>query len=128
MLKEYDLDIEVKANDIDQMGHVNNVIYLQWAQAVAAAHWENEAASEYQEQYQWVVLRHEIDYIKPAFIGDLLKARTWIESLEGARSIRIVEIKRGEQLIVKTRTSWVILNANTGRPARIPAGLKAEFL
>ena len=36
----FDLKIQVEAKHIDVLGHVNNVMYVQWMQDVAAAHIE----------------------------------------------------------------------------------------
>ncbi len=120
--------ITVTPADIDGMGHVNNVVYLRWVQEVAESHWYSAAKAEYIQKYQWVVLRHEIDYLKPALPGDEIIGETWIESLEGARSIRLVELKRGDVILAKARTTWVMLDAQTGRPARVPTDMQDQFL
>jgi acyl-CoA thioester hydrolase len=60
-------NILVHQSDIDELGHVNNVVYLGWAQDVAAAHWEALATPEIRQQNVWVALRHEIDYLGAAF-------------------------------------------------------------
>ena len=36
----FDLALTVKAKHIDGLGHVNNVVYVQWMQDVATAHIE----------------------------------------------------------------------------------------
>src|SRR5439155_1120943 len=68
----------VEPGDIDDLGHVNNVVYLRWVQDVAAAHWEATIAPEERVDVAWVVLRHEIDYQHPAVLGDQVVARTWV--------------------------------------------------
>ncbi len=128
MKKVHQHKITVSPADIDQMGHVNNVVYVRWVQEVAESHWYSAAKEGYTEKYLWVVLRHEIDYLKPALAGDDLMGETWIETLEGARSIRIVEIKRGDKVIAKARTTWVMLDGKTGRPARVPKDMQEQFL
>ncbi len=128
MKKVHQYKISVSPDDIDQMGHVNNVVYLRWVQEVAESHWFGVADKEYTEKYLWVVLRHEIDYLKPALPGDELFGETWIETLEGARSIRLVEIKRGDEVLAKARTTWVMLDSQTGRPARVPVEMQQQFL
>lgn len=62
--------ITVTEPDIDELGHVNNVVYVRFVQEVSAAHWAAAAPKALQEKYLWVVLRHEIDFLKPAFLGD----------------------------------------------------------
>src|SRR3546814_11744635 len=50
------------AADIDELGHVNNAVWVEWIQALAVAHWEAVAPADQQAAYIWVVTRHEIDY------------------------------------------------------------------
>lgn len=120
--------IRVKPTDIDAMGHVNNVVYLQWVQDAAAAHWQAHASAELQQQYNWVVLRHEIDYQRPAFLNDHLEARTWVQSYAGVRSVRVVQIVRtpDQQVLAEARTTWCLVAA-TGRPVRINEAIMQVF-
>ena len=36
-------DISIIREDIDDLGHVNNVVYVRWAQEVATRHWTTAA-------------------------------------------------------------------------------------
>ncbi len=74
----YEIERSVEPADIDQLGHVNNVVYLRWVQDAAVAHWVAAASEAEQRSYLWVVTRHEIDYKRPAFAGDTIVARTWV--------------------------------------------------
>jgi acyl-CoA thioester hydrolase len=64
------------AEHIDKLGHVNNAVWVQWIQEIAVAHWRSVAAPEHDESYFWVVVRNEIDYLRPAHEGDTVTART----------------------------------------------------
>ena len=66
----YQHKLEISDDDIDHLGHVNNVVYVRWVQEVAASHWEHVASPILKTKYAWVVLRHEIDYKNPAFLKD----------------------------------------------------------
>ncbi|MGH9439780.1 MAG: acyl-CoA thioesterase, partial [Terriglobia bacterium] len=90
----FELPISVSAADIDQIGHVNNVSYLRWVQDAAVAHWRAAAPAADQEKLLWVVLRHEIDYKQPAFLGDQLTARTWVGHATRLKFERHTEIVR----------------------------------
>ncbi len=90
--KDFSISITVHKNDIDELGHVNNVVYVRWVQEVAAAHWDSLASSEIKQKYVWVVLRHEIDYLSAAFEDDSITATTWVGESNGARSERFVQI------------------------------------
>jgi acyl-CoA thioester hydrolase len=72
----FELTIGVEPGDIDELGHVNNIAYLRWVQEVAAAHWKAIASVEDQTSFRWVVVRHEIEYKHPAYLGDRVIAKT----------------------------------------------------
>ncbi len=122
--------ITVQPDDIDDLGHVNNVVYLRWVQDVAAAHWTNNASAEMKKKYSWVVLRHEIDYRNPAFLGDKLIARTWVSSCEGVRSVRNVKFYQSAsgKLVAETKTNWCLLDSQSMRPKRIEQDIISIFL
>ena len=124
---KFSLKITVKPEDIDEMNHVNNIVYLRWAQQVAAAHWNRLITSEMQSKYQWVALRHEIDYLSPAFLGDELVGQTWVNAMDGVKSIRHVEFYRGEKCLAKAITHWCLLDASTLKPKRIGQDIKVLF-
>ena len=116
---------------IDELDHVNNAVWVQWIQDVAVAHWRSLAAPEHDEAYFWVVVRHEIDYLRPAFEGDRVTARTWIDADDpGARdSIRHMEFTGPDgKLLVRARTQWAIIDKAAGRPVRVPREVVAPFL
>src|SRR5690606_15099219 len=80
-------------DDIDVNGHVNNVVYLRWAQDIAIAHWTALAPAEEVERWAWIVLRHEVDYRRALRPGETVFARTWVaDAPEGPRFDRFVRI------------------------------------
>jgi acyl-CoA thioester hydrolase len=119
--KDFSLAITVSKNDIDELGHVNNVVYVRWVQEAAAAHWDSLASSEIKQKYVWVVLRHEIDYLSAAFENDTITATTWVGDSKGARSERFVHIANTKtgKLIAKAKTTWCMLDGATMRPKRV---------
>jgi acyl-CoA thioester hydrolase len=117
----------VKAEDIDAQGHVNNVRYLQWIQDVAVAHWLNKATDEQKAAITWVVMRHEVDYLRPAFEGEEITARTWVGENNGAKWERFTEIERDDKTLVKAKSIWVALDKQTLRPRRVTSELREKF-
>src|SRR5262249_24564150 len=118
----------VRPDDIDEQGHVNNVAYLRWIQDVAVAHWRHSATAEQQEKFGWVVVRHEIDYKKQAFENDEIIAVTWVGEWSKVTCERFTEIFRGNELLVKRRTVWCMLDRKTAKPARIARDLIERFV
>ena len=112
--------LQVMPSDIDEMGHVNNVVYVRWVQEVAAAHWNHSASSFLRGKYLWVVLRHEIDYKNPAFLQDDITGLTWVGDYSGARFDRFVKLMAGTKILAEAKTTWCLLDAKSQRPIRIP--------
>jgi acyl-CoA thioester hydrolase len=96
---------------------------------VATSHWEAAADPAHQEAYFWVVVRHEVDYLRPAFEGDRISARTWAEPPQGAKSVRVMEFLGNDgRPCVRARTQWAIIDKAAGRPIRVPADVIEPFL
>lgn len=127
--KSYIHTIQVTNADIDSMGHVNNVVYLRYVQEAASAHWAAQASEDLRASALWVVLRHEIDYLAPAFTGDVLHAETWVGEVTGVKSIRFVTITNAAgKTIIKAKTVWCMVDAKTLRPKRIEPYMMESFL
>ena len=121
--------IKVQESDIDELGHVNNVVYLRYVQEVAAAHWEQKTPEPVKKNYLWVVLRHEIDYHKPAFSGDELIGFTWVGEHNGAKIERFVSLykKGSNKPLAEAKTIWCLLDADSMRPKRINEEVLTAF-
>jgi acyl-CoA thioester hydrolase len=120
-VKTFEQTITVLPQHLDDLNHVNNVVYLQWVQDAASAHWNNVAAAELKGKYSWVVLKHEIEYFGQAYLGDTVRAKTWVHKSEGVRSERHVEfyLQKTNKLLVRAKTFWCLLDAATLKPRRI---------
>lgn len=123
------LAIEPDAGDIDELGHVNNAVYVRWLQDIATSHWRATARPGDQSAYIWAVSRHEIDYRRPCHLGERLTAETWGEHPRGARFDRCTRILGPDgTLRVEARTTWVLMDRATLRPTRVPATISDLFL
>lgn len=128
----HELSVTAAPEDVDELGHVSNLVYVRWVLEAAKSHsaavgWGHEA---YQRLGAWfVVQRHEIDYRRPAMGGDEIRLVTWIESWTAASSLRRTSIRRvsDDVELAVALTTWALVTADGGRPTRIPAGMKADF-
>ena len=125
----YEKIVPVLPGDIDEQDHVNNTVYLRWIQDVATAHWRAVASAKAQETIGWVVLRHEIDYKAPATLRDEVVLRTWVGKATRLTFERFTEILRNGdgRLLSEARTLWCPINAQTGKPVRVSAEVRAQF-
>jgi acyl-CoA thioester hydrolase len=114
---------------IDELGHVNNAVWVDWIQQLATSHWTAVAAPEHQAAFVWVVTRHEIDYRGNVGLGESVTAETWIpEGPTGARFDRCVEFRDGAgKVIVASRTTWAIIDKASGRLVRVPKEVAEPF-
>ena len=65
----FEMALTAGPEHIDELGHVNNAVWVQWIQQVAVAHWDSVAEPAHKDAYFWVVVRHEIDYLRAAHRG-----------------------------------------------------------
>jgi acyl-CoA thioester hydrolase len=108
---------------IDENGHVNNVAYVQWMQDVAVEHYASIGGIQAQgPDATWVVRSHSIEYFRPAFAGEEIEIRTWVENIQRVRSMRKYEFVRKSdgKTLVKGETDWVFVDVKSGRPLAIP--------
>ena len=126
----FTISIAPTSADIDELGHVNNAVWVRWIQDVATAHWNAVASPGHIAQWIWVVIRHEIDYFGNVGPGETVTARTWIsDAPKGARFDRNVEFTNGAgKLVVRAKTTWAIVDRASGRIARVPKDVAAPFL
>jgi acyl-CoA thioester hydrolase len=121
----------VDAADIDELGHVNNIVYLRYAQEIAIAHWRARASEEMVANYVWVVMRHEVDYRAALTLGDDIEVRTWVDDApQGAAWARFVEIRKasGDKPAAQIKSNWALLDAATRRVKRVPQEIVTRFL
>ena len=126
----FELRITAGPEDIDELGHVNNAVWVRWIQDVATTHWEAVASPEHQDAYFWVVVRHEIDYLRAVGPGETVTARTWVpEPPRGARFDRHMEFVGDDgKARVRAKTTWAIVEKASGRPIRVPLEVAEPFL
>jgi len=109
---------------IDINGHVNNVNYIQWMQDIAVLHSESCGGTAATEATgaTWVVRGHTIEYLRPAFINELIDIHTWVVDFRRVRSLRRYRFFRHSdgQLLAKGETDWVFVDIKSGRPLAIP--------
>ena len=114
---------------IDELGHVNNTVWVRWIQDMATAHWDAVARPEDREGFYWVVTRHEIDYRGNVDEGQSVTGETWIEgAARGATSLRRVDFRNDAgKIIVSAATTWAMLDRVSNRLVRVRPEILAPF-
>lgn len=123
--------IRVQADEIDELGHVNNTVYLRYAEDVARAH--SDALGLSLSVYKAlgvvpVVRRHTITYHQSAVLGDGVRVTTRVEAFRGARAGRTTGLVRSDGvLLAEVETEWVWIRVDNGRPTRVPQKVLETF-
>ncbi len=126
----YEKNFVVKEKSENYIRHVNNLRYLEWFIETAIEHaesmgWGMKTCKDL--GLAWVATKHCIEYKRPAYQNDELIIKTWIQKVTATRITRIYECYRGEELISKADTIWVLVDYNAERPRAIPKALKTKF-
>ena len=95
----HNYSLKVESHHIDELNHVNNIVYLQWVNDASEKHWEKLSNDIINSKYFWVCLRHEIDYVGQAFFGDEITIQTWVGEFKGVKSVRCVNIYKDGNLL-----------------------------
>jgi acyl-CoA thioester hydrolase len=128
---EYAIELIVHSDDIDELDHVNNAVYLQYVEQVARAHSDSLGFTVehwFRTKGIPVVRRHTIVYHLPARDGDKLRVHTRIKSMKGVRAVRATSITRDGVPVVDVETEWVWVEPTTQRPMRIPSDVLEAFV
>ncbi len=120
---------EVKGADIDELGHVNNAVYVKWVQDAATEHWFAAANENLRSKFIWFCSRHEIDYKQQFYLGDTVEVRTWLGSYKGARFNRHVDIRaiNSKTTGVSAVTTWVLISNASNRPVKVKPEILEAF-
>lgn len=119
----YTKTIIIPQTAIDENGHVNNVTYVQWMQDIAVEHYSSIGGIAAQgPDATWVVREHRVEYLLPAFAGEEIEIRTWVENIRRVRSLRKYEFvrKADGKTLVKGETDWVFMDIKSGTPKAVP--------
>jgi len=118
----------VRNVELDSNGHVNNSVYLAWAEEIATRHAEAAGYGRAWSQARgggWVIHKTEVTYHRPAVYNDVVEVAVDVDLIRGARGIRstrIIRVVDGE-LLAELWTEWAWVRLSDGRPMRVPREL-----
>lgn len=129
-MTRFTITITAEPADIDELGHVNNAVWVRWIQDIATAHWQAVAPAEHIASFYWVVTRHEIDYRGNVGPGETVTGETWVpDPPRGARFDRHVRFTGSDGRVkVEAVTTWALIDRASGRLARVRPEIAAPFV
>ena len=112
-------EILITKEHLDQMNHVNNVQYVHWVEEMAKEHWDIlRLNTNYVDDF-WFLADHHIQYKKQVYEGDILMVKTYPQKPDGIRQPRKVEFYKNDELMVDSKTLWVLIDKDTQKIKRI---------
>ena len=116
--------------DIDELGHVNNAVWVRWVQELATAHWRSVASDAQRAACIWVVTRHVIDYRGNIAANATVRGETWVpDPPSGARFDRHFRFADDDdRVVVEGVTTWALIDRASGRLMRVRPDIARQFL
>jgi YbgC/YbaW family acyl-CoA thioester hydrolase len=125
-------EVRVMYFDTDAGGVVHNIVYLRFietARTLLAIQMGMDFAEIERTGIHAVVSRTEIDYKRPAKLGDILRVEGRIVEWSGVRFWVEFEVIRSADsaLLVTCRQALALVQMPVGKPVRLPAGFPATL-
>lgn len=124
------LDVQLRFNDIDMLGHVNNSVYIEFFDLGKLTYFQKSLGPDCMKANpQVVVVNINCNFFAPSFLGEPLQVLTAMVNI-GEKSLRL------EQRIVNTATGEVkcmalttmaCVDLKTMTPVAVPADKIAAF-
>lgn len=127
-LLEHQKEIQITAAHLDHFHHVNNVQYVHWVEMIASEHWNLIKEKSKYAEHHWFLIEHQIRYKQQVFLGDVLTVKTYPEKPEGIRQPRKVEFYKNGQLVVDSRTIWILTHPTTQKITKLSADWLDELV
>ncbi len=131
--KPFVIEVLVGPDQIDELGHTNNVHYLGWLQDCA---WAHSAARGVDGQrmvalgYAMAVRETRMHYLAATFAGDRLRVGDWITACDGRlRAQRSFQIIRESDrfTVMRAVLDYVCINISSGKPSRMPPAFVTAY-
>ena len=120
--------IEIRWNDLDVYGHVNNAIYLTYLEEVRDE-WLGRSLGDPDEVWNWVLVHVEIDYRRElALSDDVVVATCRLDRIGGSSVTTREEVRTLDgRLSAEARAVLVARDRESGRSRPITAGERRAF-
>lgn len=122
----------VEWQDLDQVGHVNNAVYLEYLedcaiQAAAAHGWPPSRMQT--EGFAILPRRYQIEYRRPAALNEELELTTWLSDVKADSAFCHFVLARTSDgaVLVRARAIQVCTDRQTGKPTRMPAAYLSDL-
>ncbi len=125
------IEVKVRGYHVDLYGHVNNTRYLEFLEE---ARWQFaeghlDLAAWQKKGIGFSIVNININYRRPAFLGDVLEIRTGLSKLgKSSGTIHHEIVHKGtENLVTDADITFVMVDAEKNKPVPIKGELREMF-
>lgn len=121
-LLEVGSDIFVGTYDIDFAGHVSNIVYLRWFEALRLQIFDKYYPLEelMGDGFLPIISAHYVEYKRAVNLFDKPTGHMWIDSIQGVRIKFKGEIRVGGELATYAEHTGIFIAKSTMKPVKIP--------
>lgn len=80
---KYSVAVDVRFNDVDGLGHVNNAIFLTFLEHARMKFFTEEAGSTSEKDFPFILAHAALDYKRPIKMGAQLEVVMWTSRIGG---------------------------------------------
>jgi len=122
-------DIHIRAYEIDAMGIVSNIVYVKWFEDLR--HLMLDKYYPYTdmmgEKKSPLLMKTEIEYIRPLTIMDFPKGRLWFSKMGQTKWVIEIEIFFGDTLYCKGRQTGCFYDIANSKITAFPEWFMDEY-
>ncbi|PSB26330.1 acyl-CoA thioesterase [Stenomitos frigidus] len=130
-MEKISFELEVYSFHIDFIGHVNNIVYVQWMEIGRTKLLEAigmPTQDIFQQGFAPVLVQTNITYKSPLYLGDRVGVELWLSELRQASAVMQFRFYNQQQTL--TAEGWqkgLFVDRDTMRPRRLRSEERALF-
>lgn len=120
--------VQVRYKDLDPMGHVNNAVYVTYLE-YARTRWYLEEMLHRGVELKFVVVRLELDYLRPILISDKVQVEMWVTEVGTSSFTMEYQLTNGKEVVyTRAKSIQVRFNPDSGKSEPLSDVLRNELL
>jgi acyl-CoA thioester hydrolase len=126
--RAYTVTIGLRWGDMDRLGHINNVVFLQLLEEARVQFFTELRPTDDMAGVTFVAARHEIDYLSVLHYSTApITVRMWLDRIGGASfTVAYVMDDPDGRAVAAARTVIVAIDPDSGRAVPLPDALRGR--
>ena len=123
MSQPFRSDIQVRFNDTDALGHLNNTSFALYAEYARVAFLDNLRTGDV-----YLILAHlSLDFLKQVKFREEVYVSTQVEKLGNSSVTLLQEVYAKGEVAAKVRSVVVLFDYGTQKPVRVPDHVREQL-